>query len=112
MSEERLQLTDEEQRCLDRYQRLGHAIQTGIKILLEANATRDCEPKHLRVGINLSKVDHAAMVSLLIKKGIITQTEYFAALEEFALREAESYERQVQLVLGDKFTIVPQKEGL
>jgi len=98
-------LTDEEREILNRYHAHGHAIQTGIKVLLGCNATHECEPKHLRVGISLSKTDHAGLVELLIEKGLFTRQEYFQKMEKMAAKERQNYQDRVRLVLGQNFTI-------
>lgn len=98
-------LTPEEQDILARYHAHGHAIQTGIKVLMETGNARQCETKHMRTGIDLSKVDHAALVELLVEKGLFTRTEYFRKLEMMAARERERYQDEVQRVLGPKFTL-------
>jgi len=64
------------------YQAACHAMQTGVKFMqnfehptevIPDNAIEPSDaPKHLRVGINTIMCDHAALVKLLVKKGIIT----------------------------------------
>jgi hypothetical protein len=47
------------------------------------------DPKHLRVGLNLTKADHAALAELLISKGIISDEEYTLAIIRRTEQEAE-----------------------
>lgn len=86
----------------ERYERALHAMQTGVKMLIDNQGTSSGEasPKHLRVGVNAAMIDAGAQVSLLIKKGIFTEEEYFQALAEFSERDQKSYEEKVALVYG------------
>jgi hypothetical protein len=61
------------------YKRLAHAIQAGTG-LEQGSYSRDGEPKHLRVGITLARVEHAALVGLLIEAGVFTNEQYAAAV--------------------------------
>lgn len=54
------------------------------------------DAKHLRVGINSALMEHGALISLLLKKGIFTETEYFESLLTFAVMEADRVEREVK----------------
>jgi hypothetical protein len=58
------------------------------------------EPKHLRTGLNVAMCDHAAVVRLLINKGIITEAEYREAITEEANREVERYEARANQPFG------------
>ena len=92
-------MTDEE--FTQKYESLGHAIQTGVahELALEAPAIADSPVgrliKHLRTGNNLRACDHAALAHLLIAKGVITDEEYKEALLKGLKREKESYERSL-----------------
>lgn len=89
-------MTDEERKAaaVERYNAACHAIQTGVA-LEHARGGRDGSPKHLRVGINLRAVDHAALVRLLIDRGVFTQLEYFEALADQAEIEKADYEQRL-----------------
>ena len=89
---------------IDRYMKAGHAIQTGVKIDHETGS-QDGTPKHLRTGINLTKTDHAALVSILISKGILTEAEYFKAVADEAEKEARTYEERLSEKLGRKVSL-------
>ena len=56
------------------YEAAAHAMQTGVAFLME-RGDKATEPKHLRVGINSAMVEHAALVRLLISKGVITDED-------------------------------------
>lgn len=75
-----------------KYNELAHAMQSGIEY---GKNEFEREHKHLRVGINTAHSDHAALVSILIKKGIITQDEYMDALNEFMEKEVQRYEKEL-----------------
>lgn len=71
-----------------REEELGHAIQSAVLYELELDRrntvtvyavpeTSSGSPKHLRVGVNLAMDQHAALVKLLIDKGIIQESDYF-----------------------------------
>lgn len=84
---------------LDRYIKAGHAIQSGVAVEIEQGSS-DTEPKHLRVGINLSKTDMAGLVKLLIAKGILTEEEYLEAITLEAEQEVTRYEERISQILG------------
>lgn len=80
-----------------RYQELAHAMQSGVAYEKDEF---EREHKHLRVGINTAHVDHSALATLLIKKGIITQEEYMDALVEAMETEVKRYERHLSELYG------------
>ena len=82
-----------------RYDRAMHRMQTGVAYKME-KSPKETEPKHLRVGINSAMDDHAALAAILIRKGVITEQEYYEAVVEFAEREAEMYEREINRLYG------------
>ncbi len=81
------------------YQNLCHAMQTGVGMEQRLGSS-DGSPKHFRVGINAAMINHAAMVKLLITKGVISELEYFTALRDGMKEEVKKYEA----VLGVKLT--------
>ena len=95
-----------------RYSKLAHAMQTGVKMMqnfehpemhipdniLEASDS----PKHLRVGVNSSMVCHAALVSLLVDKGVITIDDYERSLVDMMENEVHSYEKQISTAMFKK----------
>lgn len=79
----------------ERYVKLCHALQTGVAAHHQFDDS-DGTPKHLRVGVNLTKVEHGALVELLIEKGIITGWEYQDKVISALRREVESYEKLIE----------------
>jgi hypothetical protein len=75
------------------YVQAAHGVQTAIAFDMENGGTATT-PKHLRVGVDMSKSDMLGLAMLLISKGVITQEEYIehmrlAANEELAAREQQ-----------------------
>lgn len=69
-------------------QHLRHAIQSGVAFEQQFdpeaawyrnNPTAARIIKHLRTGIDLAMCENGTMVRLLVKKGLITEQEYFEA---------------------------------
>lgn len=88
----------------ERYVRALHAMQTGVKMMMELDA-KSTTPKHLRVGVNASMVDHAGLVMLLIEKGVITDVEYMTKIADAMEREVALYESEVSLATGANITL-------
>lgn len=83
------------------YVGIGHAIQTGILLELEhENQTAQNMFKHLRTGLNLVMSDHGSLGRLLVKKGLITQEEYFTTVLEGLKTELESLEKKLSERFG------------
>lgn len=85
----------------ERYSAALHRVQTaiGFKFGLEYPWMDErllSALKHIRVGVDGAKADQGGLAHLLIKKGIITQEEYFDAIAEFMEREAESQQEELQ----------------
>ena len=75
------------------YEEAAHGVQSAIAYDI-GQGRKTTEPKHMRVGIDLSKADMLGLAVLLIDKGIITSEEYIEAVrlsanEELAMREEE-----------------------
>lgn len=75
------------------YEAAVHAMQSGISFEM-ARGVKDTEPKHLRVGVHAAMCDHAALVRLLMEKGVITDAEYMAAITAEMNREVDRYEQR------------------
>jgi hypothetical protein len=87
------------------YETAAHRIQTAIAVLIGRDPNYSgIDPKHVRVGIDLSKSDMAGLARLLIAKGIFTEAEYIDAITTAATQEADAYEKTVQSVLGHRGT--------
>lgn len=84
--------------------RLRHAIQTGIEYEKEYNP-QFLTPKHMRVGIDCNQVELAAIVHLLVEKGIIKETEYFEYSLRFMKLEVENCERRLSEKYNVKITL-------
>lgn len=82
-----------------RYRELVHAVQSGVAFD-QAKDSEDGSPKHLRTGINIVFVEHAALVKLLIAKGVITAEEYDAAVIRGLEEEVARYEAILTQKLG------------
>jgi hypothetical protein len=81
------------------YTDLLHAMQSGVAMKMNYDPS-ETTPKHLRVGVNSAMCDHAALVSLLLQKGIITEAEYFEAITEHMQAEVKRYEEWLNERLG------------
>jgi hypothetical protein len=88
-----------------RYRAALHAVQTGVRTLIEMGDTL-ATPKHLRVGIDSAHVSDGALVRLLISKGVITEREHLEALVVQAEEERGSYEDRLSKKTGKKITLL------
>lgn len=88
-----------------RYFKLCHAMQSGVSgiMIYDSHPT---EPKHLRVGVNSSLITNTAIVTILLRKGIITEQEYWEQLVESTFDEVERYEDELSKKLGKKVTLI------
>ena len=82
-----------------RYEIALHRMQSGVAFLLPRDPD-ETSPKHLRVGVNSAMVEHAALVRLLIAKGILTEEEFFRGLADAMEEEATRYEQRLQQEYG------------
>jgi hypothetical protein len=104
MSDERVKAAARE------YEAFAHAMQTGVAYsdpdqFGGERGTVSNTLKHLRVGVNSAMVDHSALASLLIEKGIITKLEYVEALRDAMRAEVERYTVLVAERLGTPVTL-------
>lgn len=84
---------------------LAHAMQTGVAYKMPKDSS-DTEPKHLRVGINMAMIEHAALAGLLMRKGIITEDEYLDSLIVELEREVDLYQQEISQLYGaSNFTL-------
>lgn len=94
-------MTDE-----DRYLAAAHAVQSGVATEMTLPHRQSAtEPKHLRVGINAAMCDHAALVKLLIDKGVITSAEYTRAVADAMEDEKKRYENRLTEYFGKKIIL-------
>jgi len=78
-----------------KYEDAMHGMQTGVAFEMEKGSF-DTTPKHLRVGINSCLINDAALVRLLIAKGLFTEEEYALEITKEANRELERYEDRIR----------------
>jgi len=90
--------TDEE--LFNEWQRLTHAMQSGVAFEMNDPAITATEPKHLRVGINAAMSDHGGLVELLVAKGVFTEREYMLAIVRKMREEVGHYEARANAKLG------------
>ena len=88
----------------DRYMQNAHAMQSGVAMMMNYD-TSSVEPKHLRVGVNSAMSDNAALVQLLIEKGILTKEEYEKAIADKMEEEKAFYEQKLSQVLNRPVTL-------
>jgi len=81
------------------YHDKAHAMQSGVAMKMNIDPG-ETTPKHLRVGVNSAMCDHAALVRILIAKGILSQEEYEAEITAEMGREVERYEAWLTAHVG------------
>lgn len=82
------------------------AHQAGVKLELEINGVTADAPvgrilKFCRVGLDNTLCFHAALVHLLVQKGIITVDEYTEQMRVWANNEVARYEQALSSVLSE-----------
>ena len=88
---------------MSEYERHAHRVQTAIAARMGLDPeNNDTKPKHLRVGIDMSKSDMCGLARLLIAKGVFTESEYIAAITQAAADEADMHERELQSILSNR----------
>lgn len=95
MTRDESKITDQEYKAITEYKALCHAMQTGVA-MRHGQGCEDGSPKHLRVGVNAAMCDHAALVGLLIKHGVISNEEYACAIRDQMRAEVERYEQEIR----------------
>lgn len=83
-------MEDSVKKHYDRYYAAAHAMQSAVAFSMQMDPA-ETTPKHLRVGVNAAMVEHGALVGLLLKKGLITEEEFYEALADKMEAEVESY---------------------
>ena len=86
------------------YIEAAHAMQSGVATMMGLDPS-ETNPKQLRVGVNVALRDHASLVELLIKKGIITKEEHLEAITAGMNKEAEDYENKLSVITGKKIRL-------
>lgn len=87
------------------YLKCLHAVQTGIAYKMQYDL-HETTPKHLRTGINNAIVSNTALVRLLIRKGLITEDEYFESLVAEMKMEVNRYEEWLSKRLNAKIILM------
>ena len=82
---------------ISRYRIAAHAVQSGVAAKKDKS---DWQPKHLRVGINLTKAEQAGLATLLMEKGLFTREEYAKAMADAVEKEVAMYEQELNAELG------------
>jgi len=77
-----------------RYLAALHAVQTGIEYKRQYDRSFVSE-KHMRVGVDSAHISQAALIRVLIAKGIVTYEEYMEALATEAESEKARYEAEL-----------------
>lgn len=90
-------LSDEERADSERYTKACHAMQTAVALEISRGDDKATDPKHLRVGVNIAMCDHAALVHILVAKGIITRGEYLKMIADEMEREVARYRALLNL---------------
>lgn len=97
-------MTPEDQANIKRHSDALHAMQSGVASEMRYN-DKPTDPKHLRVGVNASMVDMAGLVTLLVEKGVITESEYYKAIADSMEREVARYEELLSHSYGVKIKL-------
>lgn len=87
-----------------RYFAAAHAMQSGVAFMMSYDR-KQTDPKHLRVGINGALCDQGGLVTLLIRKGLITEEEYLQAILQSMEAEVERYKADLVAATGGKTKI-------
>lgn len=95
-------MTDEE--FAARVGTLTHALQSGV-VADHRLGSRDGEPKHLRVGVNVALVETGAIGRLLIEKGVCTREEYQTSVLVGLEAEIETYQARLSKIYGTKVSL-------
>jgi len=77
------------------YEAAAHGVQSAVAQEMNDPGSHSTKPKHLRVGVDMSKADHAALAHLLIEKGVFTEAEYLEAMRLGANTELAMHERDI-----------------
>lgn len=62
------------------YTQAAHGVQSTLQSEILQGPVKRIHPKHMRVGIDMSKADMAGLAKLLMDKGVFTMEEYLEAI--------------------------------
>ena len=89
-----------------RYMSAAKRMQSGVAFDLSSSPDGGSgTPKHLRVGVNTALADAGGLVTLLIRKGVITELEYAEAIATAMEEEAQRYQERIQRRYGVNVTL-------
>lgn len=91
-------MSDKVEELKDRYKSACHAMQSGVAMMMHHGDAHT--PKHLRVGVNSSLINSSALGHLLIKKGIITEEEYWQEIVNMLEAEVKDYQEKLSKIMG------------
>ena len=83
----------------ERYEAAAHAMQSGVAAMMNYSPP-STSPKHLRVGVNAAFVQNAALLRLLVDKGVFALAEYEKYLADEMEREVERYQEALKRHTG------------
>lgn len=84
----------------EEYLGLMHAMQTGVAYSMGFMSSSECDPKHLRVGLNSAMCELGALTDLLMEKGIMTWEEIMDKRIEYMQHEVEEYSQRLSKAMG------------
>jgi hypothetical protein len=87
-----------------KYSKLMHAMQSGVAHLQELDGgveSGETSPKNFRVALNSAQVETAALVQLLVDKGVFDPMEFEKMLFSMLETEIKKYERSIAAKRGD-----------
>jgi len=101
------QPSPEVRKLMQEYERLAHGMMTGVGYVNQLDPAQS-NAKHVRVGVNCALVSHAALVRVLMAKGVITDLEYWTAIVEGMRDEVDNYSARLKELTGGKtdFTLL------
>lgn len=85
------------------YRRLKDLMNDGVGREMELNWRHT--PRKLRYGLNSAHAAHAAVVRLLLDKGVITEQEYWGAQVDAMRHEVDCYEERLSSAAGKRVTL-------
>lgn len=88
----------------ERYLVACHAMQSGVAFIMNKESA-ETDAKHLRVGINSALANANGLADLLIKKGLISEEEYYESMAEAMEKEVATYEARAKASLGSEGTV-------
>lgn len=91
---------EREETATTEYLQLSHAMQSGVQAEIMANLNDAHTPKHLRTGVNAAMVENAALVQLLIDRGLVTRGEWAERLRDGMRAEVARYEQRLTEHVG------------